>query len=944
MPYNGIPLGLLDTRFVNVTGDTMTDDLHFTGPDGVYFRDHNTYIYSGGAGSLTLVATSQVLMTTPTIQFGRNIAEDIVLNFNSFTSDGTLTWKDTEDYFLFGDNVTISGDLTITGDDLFMNINTANYFLMADGTNYNPTSPASVRAGLDLEIGTDLQAWDTQLDDIAALAVTDGNFIVGDGTNWVAENGATARTSLGLIAGGTGDIWVEKAGDTMTGALEIDLTLKVTGHVGIGISTSEHRSLGVYEIITHQEGAKYGMVSDMYHYPVGALSDTAVTVGHMAQAQWFATTEDGGTHGYIFGIQGNAIITPVVSAGDLNTAIGVWGRARHRSTATVTTAIGVKGDVFNDAAGASTGDITSAYSLMASAESDKATGVIGTRYGLYIEDIATSGNSTNQYGIYCPALVGADTDNLFIKNVSAASDFGSGDIDTTGTITTIRTNSVAGGTSFFRVTGLQVDGTAMTGTLRGAYIDVSNGSTAATGTIRAMELKARTEAPGDTGNDVTVLEGLSISADSKDHSVTTMRGIEAILDGTTGGTITTAVGIRIANNLQANKATTSYGLQIYRDSFDYTADIQLSNGDLIGSPTGDSRTNTLLIAVPTTTSEALILKTTDDNATKNLMELQDSNGAEVAHINSDGNIKLFSAAAFIEIEDDAWIRIGSSSALDPQFTLVAKNAVDAGRMIFRYGAGGSLWESTDGSVVERALELAANHDMILQSRDQITGSTISFGFKVSTNKGSLYNKLQIIGERTGSNVRGKLHLAVNNADDNTSATLSDARLTVGTSLQINPGLLDYDTIISGDTEANLFKVDAGLDAVGIAIADPDAKLEIYTAAAASVGLHIKAHASQSANIFNITDSSDGIMVSVDSGGNLYCASGGSLQAFAFDLIERAADPAEPPEGTAIMWMSDGTSDQTGVADGDVVIASQAGGNTTVTIIHDNSAAAAWVTP
>jgi len=147
---------------------------------------------------------------------------------------------------------------------------------------------------------------------------------------------------------------------------------------------------------------------------------------------------------------------------------------------------------------------------------------------------------------------------------------------------------IAGGANFLRVTGLQTDGTAMSGTLRGAYIDVSNGSTAATGTIRGMELKARTEAPGDEGNDVNVLEGLSISADSKDHSVTTMRAAEFILDGSTGGTITEAVGLRIANNLQANKATASYGLQIYRDSFDYTYDISLSLG---GHITGDSYVN-----------------------------------------------------------------------------------------------------------------------------------------------------------------------------------------------------------------------------------------------------------------------------------------------------------------------------------------------------------------
>ena len=39
---------------------------------------------------------------------------------------------------------------------------------------------------------------DAQLQDVAGLAVTNGNFIVGDGSNFVAESGATARSSLGL--------------------------------------------------------------------------------------------------------------------------------------------------------------------------------------------------------------------------------------------------------------------------------------------------------------------------------------------------------------------------------------------------------------------------------------------------------------------------------------------------------------------------------------------------------------------------------------------------------------------------------------------------------------------------------------------------------------------------------------------------------------------------
>ena len=37
-------------------------------------------------------------------------------------------------------NVAITGDLTVTGDDLYMNTNTSGYILVADGTNYNPVA------------------------------------------------------------------------------------------------------------------------------------------------------------------------------------------------------------------------------------------------------------------------------------------------------------------------------------------------------------------------------------------------------------------------------------------------------------------------------------------------------------------------------------------------------------------------------------------------------------------------------------------------------------------------------------------------------------------------------------------------------------------------------------------------------------------------------------
>jgi len=59
---------------------------------------------------------------------------------------------------------------------------------------------------------------------------------------------------------------------------------------------------------------------------------------------------------------------------------------------------------------------------------------------------------------------------------------------------------------------------------------------------------------------------------------------------------------------------------------------------------------------------------------------------------------------------------------------------------------------------------------------------------------------------------------------------------------------------------------------------------------------------------------------------------------ALSLLEKSADPAEPVEGECIIWISDGT--QKG-DDGDVLIASKAGGVTKWTTLFDHSAGAGW---
>jgi hypothetical protein len=88
-----------------------------------------------------------------------------------------------------------SASVTITGGT----ISGITDLAIADGGT-GASDAGTARTNLGLAIGTNVQAWDANLDQIAALAPTNNNFIVGNGTAWALETPAQALASLGVTS------------------------------------------------------------------------------------------------------------------------------------------------------------------------------------------------------------------------------------------------------------------------------------------------------------------------------------------------------------------------------------------------------------------------------------------------------------------------------------------------------------------------------------------------------------------------------------------------------------------------------------------------------------------------------------------------------------------------------------------------------------------------
>tara|TARA_R100000231_G_scaffold22586_1_gene21518 strand:- start:1002 stop:2765 length:1764 start_codon:yes stop_codon:yes gene_type:complete len=202
---------------VSVVADdrVLVKDQSTASQNGMYLCKASTWVRTDdlaagvdAAGAFTFVEQGSVnadIGFVCTSNKGSAVVGTNNLSFSTFSSSGNVTAGDGLDKS--GNELSVdlksNGGLVIESTEIAVDLAASSItgtLAISDGGT-GATSASAARTALGLAIGTNIQAFDQQLSDIAGLTPSDGNFIVGDGSNFVLESGSTARASLGVSIG-----------------------------------------------------------------------------------------------------------------------------------------------------------------------------------------------------------------------------------------------------------------------------------------------------------------------------------------------------------------------------------------------------------------------------------------------------------------------------------------------------------------------------------------------------------------------------------------------------------------------------------------------------------------------------------------------------------------------------------------------------------------------